>query len=482
MLRDLGLGAITLPMLAPRNLWGATAYPKRLFIHTWTNGALGVWPQTYSKTDETSFTLPDTLKLLEPHRQDIILIGGMDLKSARDDGGAAGTGDSHHTLAHILTGTKSVPVLVSGKPDGNRAMGGGQSLDQFVADAIMKRSPTPVRSLELRAWEDGSTGTGVRGPSFRGPAVNGVDQNNTPELNPLKVYERVFGAALPDGAAGMSNTDRLAQIRRERKSVFDYVKRDMAALQRRLGTEDRQKLERHITSVREVETELDGLQLAMPAAGGKCAPPKLDTTTLNLRSAELVPTVAQLHIRIAVIAMSCNLTRVATFSVGNLGNDSLTFPWLGVDFRGKGDEYTLRSHHDIAHRAYDSPDHTRRKILCDQWHFGLLAETMQRMKEVPEGAGTMLDSALVASFNSGSEGRSHAIDRLPWVIGGRAGGYLKTGRYFKLGDWGQSAPDKASKLYPHNGLLAAMANAMDAPVKAFGDPAYAGEELPGIRG
>jgi hypothetical protein len=167
--------------------------------------------------------------------------------------------------------------------------------------------------------------------------------------------------------------------------------------------------------------------------------------------------------------------------MGDAGNDDMTFPFLGSEFLGKGHEYGVRSHHDIAHNAHTGSEGRGRKMRVDQWFIAQFAYVLERMKQIPEGDGTMLDNSLVAIFNTGSVGLNHMMDRLPWVLGGRAGGYFRTGRYVRLGDWGQKSHDQASRLFAHNGLLAQMASAVGVPTSRFGDPNFA-QELPGLRG
>jgi hypothetical protein len=111
----------------------------------------------------------------------------------------------------------------------------------------------------------------------------------------------------------------------------------------------------------------------------------------------------------------------------------------------------------------------------DQWFFSQLAYVLGRLKGIPEGGGTMLDNTLVCFLNVFSDGPTHRTADLPWVLGGRCGGALRTGRYLRY------VSGQAGVRVPHNGLLTEICNLMDVPVAHFGDPEYK-VALPRLRG
>jgi hypothetical protein len=90
------------------------------------------------------------------------------------------------------------------------------------------------------------SGTGGAGHSH----TLSFNQNGTPlpaENSPRRLFERLF---VPDTAG-----DRAASLRRyaERRSILDEVAAEAKALDRRLGTEDRRKLDEYYQSVRDTE-------------------------------------------------------------------------------------------------------------------------------------------------------------------------------------------------------------------------------------
>jgi len=67
-----------------------------------------------------------------------------------------------------------------------------------------------------------------------------------------------------------------------------------------------------------------------------------------------------------------------------------------------------------------------------------------------------------------SNGSTHSRRDYPVVMAGSAGGVFKTGRTLDAGG------------KPHSGLLISLANAVDVPTTAFGDPDFSKGPLVGL--
>jgi hypothetical protein len=151
----------------------------------------------------------------------------------------------------------------------------------------------------------------------------------------------------------------------------------------------------------------------------------------------------------------------------NGGNARIRMPWVNPD-----DDH---DHHGYSHARR----HTS-KVRAERWFFEQMAYVIRRLEAVPEPGGSMLDHSVVWWANNMSDGDRHQCRGMPWVLAGRCGGALRTGRYLRYGDWGAASPYEGSRFVPHNGLLVALANAMEVPTETFGDPRFGGE-LPGLR-
>lgn len=91
------------------------------------------------------------------------------------------------------------------------------------------------------------------------------------------------------------------------------------------------------------------------------------------------------------------------------------------------------------------------------------------MKNVREPDGSsLLDNTLVLWCNELSRGAAHSTVDLPYVLAGRAGGTLDTGRFLRFG------------AVPHNNLLVSACNAMDVPLTTFGRKEWCTGALKGL--
>jgi hypothetical protein len=481
----MGLGAAALPLFHhDRRARAATAsgFPKRLVVIMICNGTIAenYWPN--AKREEKDFTWGSILRPLDDAtrrhgslKSKLNLIGGLEYTSAADDEreNKNPTGNSHNTPCHMLTGTNTLHAET-----GDRVVANGMSVDQYIANAIMKTSPTKLKSLHIGL-------PGIGDPfqqlvSYNGPAIStkgkGTDDCNRPELDPGKVYQTLFADVGVDPG-------QLALARARKKSLLDFISGDLNRMSKNLGSEDKQKVEVHLNAIRQIETGLDSSVVG-------CSPPpaptgKFETFWGSEKSQAQNESNCKLLATLAASAMGCDLTRVVTFMLpADAGASTFSFPWLGGDFMKPATEFYSKyiNYHQLAHHQGD-PVLRPLRIRAEQWFHEMFAYFLEAMMDQKEGDGTMLDNSMVVLMNSGSEGASHAIRGVPTIVAGSAGGYFKTGRYVKLGDWGSTNYNRATRYVPHNGLLVSMANAMDVPIAAYPltDKRYGGE-ITALRG
>jgi hypothetical protein len=430
--------SVALPLLQAGAASAQTTPPKRLVVFFTPNGTI---PENWSPDPgesigdafittpqvETNFPLSPILQPLAPHQDDIIVVEGLEQRSTAD-----GPGDGHQKgMGHMLTGT---PLQTgddftggNGEPAG---WAGGISIDQHVANTIGME--TRFKSLELGVQVHGAT-VWTR-MNYAGPG-----QPLPPENDPAQVFERLFGDLNED-------PQELARIRARRRSVLDFVVGDLNALMPRLGAEDRAKVDQHMTAVRALEQRLAAGPLA------SCQVPTIDAPP-DFMANDNFPAVGQLQMDLLVLALACDMTRVASLmwsqSVGNI-----RFTWEGIN----------EGHHTLSH---DTNAPAREKLTTiDTWFASQLAYLIQRMKEVPEGGGTLLDNTAILWCNELGEGASHTRKSIPFVLAGGAGGALNTGRYVYYP--GTKDVEILTQSTPHNNLLLTLANAMGLPDTNFG--------------
>ena len=415
-----GMGSL-LPTLEAEGQ--ATEPKKRLILLTSGNGTVhSAWKPSASAG--VLGDLNQCLSPLEAYKQDLLVLDGL----GWDYGD--GPGVDHMRIAIMWTGSPMLEGNDFSNSTGTRPCGWGSSIsiDQLVANRLAETAPTPFKSLEF----------GVRAANnhiYNRVSYAGSNQPIAPESDPYAMFDRVFA----DIGDQPTDTAALERIRARRKSILDAVKGNLSSVQAKVSAADRIKIEAHLAAVRSIETRLDN---TIPV--DSCAPPTLDGE-LDADSNDNFPAVSRLQIDMMVAALACDVTRVTSLLWAGAANE-VRFTWLGQD----------DGHHTISHD--DSDGGQTQRIDAHTWFSGEFAYLLEKMKAVPDGAGTLLDNSLVAWGNELSDGAAHSQSPIPIVLAGKAGGAItSTGRMLEYDDM------------RHNGLLVSIANLMGlSDVTSFG--------------
>ena len=380
---------------------GRSTPPIRLgYVYT-PNGIVGACdksPRPFMWTPRTagaSFEFGPTMKALEPYREHINVFSGLAQVTGRALGD--GPGDHARATATFLTG---VHPFKTGGADFRL----GISADQIAAKELGKY--TQLSSLELGLEAQPLAGNCDSGytcaymsMSWRGP--------NSPlpaEINPRTVFERLFG----DG----DSTDPLVRLARleNQKSVLDYVTESLSRLKQRLGSGDKRKIEEYLESVRDIErriarAEEQSLTMELPQLDKPGAVP------------DDYAQYSKLMIDMQVVAWQTDMTRVSSFMLGRDGSNR-SYREIGIS----------DGHHSISHHQGDG-ERLDKLIKIDELHVAMFAYLLKRLKETPDGDGTLLDHCLIAFGSSISESNIHTHDDLPIVLAGTANGQVKGDRH-----------------------------------------------------
>jgi hypothetical protein len=371
-----------------------------------------------------AFTLNTSHVPLVPHQSRLTLLKGVDLKSA-----AGGPGGPHQRgIGTLFTG---VHLLEGDFVDGCGSHAGwaaGISVDQEVANLI--GHDTPFKSLELgvRATENDVQGR----ISYAGPGLP-----LQPMLAPLEVYDRMFKDLV---VAADPQAPPMEQLIAERRSVLDAVGEQLAELDKKVSSEDKKRLEAHLTIVRDVERRL-GTTI------GQCAKP-LAPAVLDPASEVDMPVIAELEIDLLSLAFACDLVRVASFEIST-GLNRIRYPWL--QSMGEG--------HPLSHMGPSDTDAAAQLTSRAAWHSSLIARLFDNLEAIVEGDGTAADNTLLVWCSEVSEGNIHSHTNMPFLLMG-GGWHFQTGRY--LDGAGAS----------HIDLLVTILNAMGVEKQTFGLPEY----------
>lgn len=438
MLRGLGGAAVALPFLdvmRPRLAHAQGQAPKRFIVMYTPNGTVpaNFWPTG----GERDFTLSPILAPLERHRDDMIVVGGVDLISS-----LSGPGDAHQKgTGQCLTAAP----LQEGTFPGDAGLSAGWadniSIDQAVANQIA--GDTRFRSLELGVLVDGSD---VKSRiSYRGPG-----QPIPHENDPAVVYQRVFGDI---GAASVDT--RKKDIRRA--LVLDAVLGQYQTLHGKLGAADRLKLDAHVESIRSIESRLGKDTVEF---GGACQPLAGLGGLDPMRSSNM-PAIGRLQMDLLAMAFACDLTRVGSL-MWTRSTSEVVFNWLGDDIR--------EGHHPLAHKGDEDRVKVEQNTRINAWYSEQLAYLVDALKAIPEGDGTVFDNTVILWTNEQSKGNNHSRMDMPYVLLGSGGGHFDTGRYLTTRD------DRV----PHNHLMVSLLHAFDIDADHFGDRDLGSGPLPGL--
>ncbi|MEL6177995.1 MAG: DUF1552 domain-containing protein [Myxococcota bacterium] len=404
----LGAGLLAAPFCQLLN--SRTAYAngvaKRLLIYFSPNGTIHRhWRPSGSGTN---FTFP-TGSILEPlsaHKDDLIVIEGLDFF----------TGNNHEGgMAAMLTNRGSSSTETR-----------GMSLDQFVASRLGGNDR--FASLEFGVLTDIWGGGQQTRMSY-----SGADQIVHPDADPWRAFGRMFGDLTGDDLA-------LARRKERRLKVIDTARGELGDLYRRLGREEKIKLEAHIEALRQVEQSFDAdLSCNVPTAPEQ----------LNKDANDNVPAIARAQIDLAVTALACGMTHVASVQLSHTVSP-VVFSWAG----------NSEGHHSLSHSDDGNTHGVQQFVDAERWcaeQFGYLLDRMKAMPN-PDGDGSLLDSTVVLWAKEMGDCRAHVCTDVPFVL---AGGGFRPGRYINGG--GQS----------HSTLLVSICNALGIDNQTFGDPTTA---------
>jgi hypothetical protein len=423
-----GIGGVARAAAEAAATGGGAASPVRMAAFFLPNGmVMEDW--TPSK-EGAGFELPPTLKALEPVREQINVLSGLALDNARAKGD--GPGDHARSAAAFLTGAH--PCKTSGSD-----IKLGVSVDQVAAKAVGAQSRLP--SLELGLDRGALAGNCDSGYACAYVSNVSWSSETTPvpkEVNPSKVFDRLFGPANERDAAEFR-----AKRLRYRKSILDFVADDAKSLGRSLGKNDQRKLDEFTTSVREIEkrVERDREQQAQAKELAKVPDVKLP---------EEIPDDIREHFRLMadmlVLAFQMDLTRVSTFMVASDGSDR-AYRTLGI----------AEGHHTLSHHG-NSKEKIDQIRKIDKFHVEQFAYFLKRLAEIKEGDKSLLDNSMILFGCGIGDGNRHNHNDLPILLAGKAGGSIAPGRHLQY-----------EKNTPLCNLYVSMLERMGAKVDRFGD-------------
>ena len=406
----------------------ASTPPLRLGIVFFSNGVEPAhwWARGTGGTMELG---PGLLPML-PHREDMLFIRGLYNESA-----LAST-SPHLGRMNVLSGA---PVSLDPKE-----IRVGTSMDQIIASRVGANSAIPslvlgIEPNELRL-EDGLSmiyGSSVSWVSPTKPA--------TKEIYPARTFDRLVG----DGSG-----------RRLDRSILDEVRQDSQSLRPRISRNDNLKLSEYFESIRDIEKRIDRASREERIEGWR---PTLATPDMPRPANELpqdVPDHMKLMLDLVVLAFQMDKTRVATLMLNN-DLSQMNFKFL--------DGVQGALHLDLTHNGR-AADKEAMYLKTNQFHIAQFAYLTQRMKEIREGDGSLLDHSILMCTSSLFDGDAHSAEQLPILITGKGAGTVRPGRVLDYMD--RPADDRRAC-----SLHLALMDRMGVTLDRFGDATTRLQEL-----
>jgi hypothetical protein len=403
VLRGLGV-SVALPLLdsmVPAQTPLKPALTRFGFIYIPHGKIMNKW--TPAKTG-AGFDFTPILKPLEPLRDHMVVVSGLSERGT--DGG--------HSLSPSQWLTGVMPKHTEAED-----IEAAKTIDQLIADKIGQDTQFP--SLEL-ATEDLSGLVGACEGGYSCSYMNTISWKTptTPlpmEVNPRVLFERMFGS-------GGSLEHRLARME-EDASILDSITQRVSHLESGLGSRDRARLSEYLDNVREIERRIHRAE-------------KQSSSSLAVPDAPIgVPDSfdehAKLMFDLLALAYQANLTRVFTFMMAR-ELSGRTYPQIGVP----------DPHHAVSHHQNDPATIIKHEKI-NTYHVQLLAGFIDKLRNTPDGDGSLLDHSLIIYGSGMGNGNVHSHDPLPALAFGQVRGnrHIVTGEHLPVANLMLTAGQKA---------------------------------------
>jgi hypothetical protein len=397
ILRGMG-AAISLPFLdAMSPAFAASRLPDGNPVRAaWFYVPNGIDMRHWTPPAEGALTeLPSILAPLAPVKSDITILSNLTSNWGRPL--LVGAGDHGRAAAAYMTGME---VYRTSGADLKLGVSG----DQVIANAVGHQTKLPSLEVGLEeARQAGNCDNGYSCAYAYNLAWRTETQPLPPISDPRNLFERLFGTDIVEAPA--AHARRLAM----RMSILDQVSGDTKKLESNLGTTDRRKLDEYLTSVREIEQQVersakDGLVIDPGMEKPYGVPPEF-------------PDYFRLMTDMMLIAFKSDMTRVSTLMIGREGS-TRPYPEIGIS----------DGHHPLTHHMGNM---TMLDKVCqiNSLHLKLFAEFLGKLKATKEGDSNLLDQSLIIYGSGISDGNVHTHDQLPTLLAGRGGNFVSPGRH-----------------------------------------------------
>jgi hypothetical protein len=343
------------------------ARPRRLVA---VGNMLGFYqPSFFPKNSGRGYDLPELLAPIAPVRDELTVFSGLD----------HGVKGGHFAIHSFLSGVRAIDA--KSMPEGNL------TLDQRAAETIGGATRFPALTIGSEDGLHGGCMMSWTRSGTRVPPIPGVQE----------LFRTLF---VSDSASDLArSTDRFSL----HGSILDAVNGDAQSLGRQLGARDREKLDEYLTSVRDVEKQLElsrqWAQVPKPAPGMKEPP--------NTNFVSDLPT----YYDLIALALQTDSTRIATLEIAGGFNASA----FGI----------RKDYHALSHHGQE-PDAIESLVQIEKYQMEQFAKFIAKLASIRDGDARLLDHTSVLFGSGMGNANAHTNHNLPIIL---AGGGWKHGEH-----------------------------------------------------
>jgi hypothetical protein len=290
------------------------------------------------------------------------------------------------------------------------------SADQIMANYVGAHTLLPSLELATMPQTHKENQEGLHEAYYSHCSYRSPTQPVPAEIDPRNVLDRLFGK--PGKSGRSTNANPLD------RQMLDRVLGGARDLRQKLARTDQHKLDEYLDSVRSVERRIAAIETRQKDAAfekegkspskyhGSDSPPIEIKIPEGDKRSEYMKVMCDL----TILAFQTDTTRVSTY-IGSTPN-GVSYPELGFK-----DE-----HHSQTHYGQDQ-EKIRKVAAINKFNVDQFAYMVKKMANLREGEGSLLDNCIMMWGSGLEDGNKHGRANLPFILAGKGGGTLNTGRF-----------------------------------------------------
>jgi Protein of unknown function (DUF1552) len=345
---------------------------------------------------------PTSMRALEPFREHLTIISNTDVRNAEAFELPEIGGDHFRSSAVFLT--QAHPRQTQGSD-----VRAGTSIDQHYAQKFGQETPIPSMQLCIENVDQAGGCSYGYSCVYTDTISWASAEEPLPMIrDPRVAFDQLFGVG--------ATAEERAIRRKEDKSILDWVTTEIARLQKTLGPVDRARLSDYLDDVREIERRIRKVE-TLNSSGEQRALPGAPIGVPDSFGEHV-----KLMFDLQAVAFASDITRVFSFKMGRDASGRV-YPESGVSTG-----FHPASHHQ------GREDRVTEFAKINAYHVSLIPYFLDKLKQTPEGDGTLLDQTLVMYGSPMGDSNVHNHKRCPLFLAGHAGGQLKGQLHIKAAD------------------------------------------------